>query len=376
MKEFNPERLKLAMQARGITKRALAAELDCSERLIGYHLEGQKNPEAYISVYSSIFSYPESFFYGDEVELIDEKNVNFRALSRMTKRERDRRIVSGSLLINSFDTWLHAHYNLPEPSLPPIDECVFQPAFQNTIVSENERLKQSRAYARTVADLVRGAWMLSDKPIPNLLQLMEYHGIRIYSLPQSMECSEAYSFWYNEKPYVFVDRNKSAERLRFDLGHELGHLIMHQDCDATDRTNRSQIEDQANTFAACLLMPEPAFCYSFNEKTTYSDVLTGKKLWNVSFLACVHRMHELNMISDWMYSKYNIMASENGRKNEPDAAFNKERSQIFPKIMELLHDEGKTITDVAIENDMDTFELREYLFGFDTNNMYPHLQLV
>lgn len=375
MKEFNPERLKLAMLARGMTKRALAARLDCSERLVGYHLNGQKNPEAYAAAYSSILSYPESFFYGDVVDLVDERSVNFRALSRMTDREKNRRIVSGSLLINTFDTWLHENYNLPEPSLPAIDEIISDPVINCSGDSDPEKLKRRRKDAQTVADAVRGAWRLADKPISNLLHLMEFHGIRIYSLPQEMECSEAFSFWHNGKPYVFVDSNKTSERLRFDLAHELAHLLMHQGLDATDRTNRNQIEDQADAFAACLLMPTMAFIYFFNGKTAYGDIMASKKHWNVSFLACVHRMHELHLISDWMYSKYNIMASESGRKNEPDSS-QKERSQIFPKVMDLLNDDGKTLLDVAVANDMEVGELREYLFGFDTVKRYPHLQFV
>ncbi len=375
MREFNPERLRLAMLARGMTKRALAARLDCSERLVGYHLNGQKNPEAYVAVYSSIFSYPESFFYGDVIDLIDEKSVNFRALSRMTEREKNRRIVSGSLLISSFDTWLNKHYNLPDPTLPAIDEIITDPSIRYSSSSEQERLKCIRKDAQTVAEAVRGAWGLAEKPIPNLLHLMEFHGIRIYSLPQEMKCSEAFSFWHNGKPYVFVDSTKTAERLRFDLAHELAHLLMHQNLDATVRTNRNEIEDQADTFAACLLMPKMSFIFFFNGKTAYDDIMAGKKHWNVSFLACIHRMHELHLISDWMYSKYNMMASQNGRKNEPDSS-QKERSQIFPKIMNLLNDDGKTLLDVAVENDMEVGELREYLFGFDTVNRYPHLQFI
>ena len=54
LNHFNPNRLALAMRARGVTKRALATRLDCSERLIGYHLNGEKSPDAYVELLITI----------------------------------------------------------------------------------------------------------------------------------------------------------------------------------------------------------------------------------------------------------------------------------------------------------------------------------
>ena len=128
MNHFNPNRLALAMRARGVTKRALATRLDCSERLIGYHLNGEKSPDAYVEVYADIFHYPTSFFYADDVEVIPEHSVSFRALSKITNREKDRRIVSSSLVIDSLpiSMFLFLHpfrvllmLKIPNPGLRP-----------------------------------------------------------------------------------------------------------------------------------------------------------------------------------------------------------------------------------------------------------------
>ncbi len=368
MRSFNPKRLDLAMRARGITKRALSAHLDCSERLIGYHLKGEKSPEAYLGAYSAFFRYPESFFCADDVEEVPSNSVSFRALSKITKREIDRRIVSSSLIVDSFDTWLHTHYCLPLADVPELCEDILWLREPST----RDSTRPERA-----ADLVRGTWEIGAAPIADLLVLLEFHGVRIYSLPDELDCSEAFSFWRNDIPYIFVDYRKTAERIRLDLAHELGHLVMHRDIDRVeDAEKRSIMECEANSFAGCFLMPKISFMHAANGHTSWNGVLTCKKYWKVSFLACIHRMHELRLISDWLYTKYNMQISSAGRTIEPEEC-PKETSQIYPKVMDLMRQDGITLECVATQNNLYVDELRSYLFGCDTTESgYPELRLV
>ena len=39
---------------------------------------------------------------------------------------------------------------------------------------------------------------------------------------------DAFSFMFDGVPYVAVDTSKTAERVRFDIAHEIGHLMMHE----------------------------------------------------------------------------------------------------------------------------------------------------
>ena len=47
-----------------------------------------------------------------------------------------------------------------------------------------------------------------ENPLPEMTSLAEAHGIRLFS--------------------VAVDTSKTAERVRFDIAHEIGHLMMHE----------------------------------------------------------------------------------------------------------------------------------------------------
>lgn len=52
---------------------------------------------------------------------------------------------------------------------------------------------------------------------------------------------------------IFLNVHKSAERLRFDLAHELGHLVMHGGSLHVEPGKEK--EQAANDFASAFLMP-------------------------------------------------------------------------------------------------------------------------
>ena len=67
-----------------------------------------------------------------------------------------------------------------------------------------------------------------ENPLPEMTSLAEAHGIRLFSLPTVGRDVDAFSFMFDGVPYVAVDTSKTAERVRFDIAHEIGHLMMHE----------------------------------------------------------------------------------------------------------------------------------------------------
>ena len=75
--------------------------------------------------------------------------------------------------------------------------------------------------------MVRARWGLGERPVSNVLHLLESRGARIYSLtPENTEL-DAYSLYWQGRPFIFLATGKSGERGRFDVAHELGHLVLH-----------------------------------------------------------------------------------------------------------------------------------------------------
>jgi Zn-dependent peptidase ImmA (M78 family) len=96
---------------------------------------------------------------------------------------------------------------------------------------------------------------------------------------------EAFSFWSGLRPFIFMASEKEAGvRLRYDLSHELGHLILHrwiEKSELEDKATLKEVEAEADRFAGAFLLPSTSFP---NEVyTTRLDAfLPLKERWKVS----------------------------------------------------------------------------------------------
>lgn len=100
---------------------------------------------------------------------------------------------------------------------------------------------------------------------------------------------------------IFLPSFTSRRRDRFTVAHELGHFFLHflyfePDFGAEVRFNRggrSQMETEANMFAASLLMPEESFKKVWGE--TGGDSRLVAEHFEVSILAAVTRAKVLGL---------------------------------------------------------------------------------
>lgn len=97
---------------------------------------------------------------------------------------------------------------------------------------------------------------------------------------------------------VYNQAIESAGRIRFTLAHELGHYLVHRhlhgvfNCNEADTLHwdspERQMENQANEFASCLLMPRPDFEAQIGSAIINLDVLgTCADRYGVSLTASI-----------------------------------------------------------------------------------------
>ena len=243
---FNPGRLSLARRRRGLTKKGLAELLGVTPLTILRYERGESTPPPEnIAKLTNALAFPESFFFEPDIDepLIDA--ASFRSMSGMSARQRDAALAAGSLAFVLTD-WVEQRFELPAADLMDFSD---------------ER-------PDVAACSLRQKWGLGERPIKNMVHLLESKGARVFSLAENTRTIDAFSLWHNENPYVFLNVMKSSERSRFDAAHELGHLVLHRHGGPKGRG----AEDEANKFAMSFLMPE-------------SDVL-----------AAIPRVHTLNQI--------------------------------------------------------------------------------
>nr|WP_279326104.1 ImmA/IrrE family metallo-endopeptidase [Bacillus sp. FJAT-47783] len=178
-----------------------------------------------------------------------------------------------------------------------------------------------------IAERLRNSWGLSDKPIKDIVYLLETKGFVISSLNLDKKSIDAFGSQQevNGKQYysiVLGNDKKSFYRRQFDVAHELGHKVLHDpylNLDDLSKEEFKQIEQEANDFAAAFLLPRESF---FRDVSIHSNDLmyykTLKKKWCVSIGAMVMRAYKLGAISDGTYQYMQRSISQKGwRTKEP-----------------------------------------------------------
>jgi Zn-dependent peptidase ImmA (M78 family) len=124
---------------------------------------------------------------------------------------------------------------------------------------------------------------------------MEQQGIIINTFPFGTERVDSRSILTDDKyPIIFLNKNMMGDRQRFSLAFELGHLLMHTFIQVPHTTD---INHEANLFAAELLMPEKEIRKDFKETITLPLLGELKRKWKVSMIALLFRADDLGCLT-------------------------------------------------------------------------------
>jgi Zn-dependent peptidase ImmA (M78 family)/DNA-binding XRE family transcriptional regulator len=337
-RNFNRKRLTVARQKRGLTKKKLADATNITTRSITAYENGDNQPTGErLTALSNVLQFPLDFFFASDVELPDLSAVSFRALSSMTARKRDAALAAGTLAVE-LSKWIDERYVLPECDVLDLHDGTPEAA----------------------AIKIRNHWGIGVRPIKNTVHLLESKGVRVFSLAEECHEVDAFSFWRNDTPYVFLNTQKSAEHSRFDAMHELGHLILHRHGGPSD--NR-KAEKEADEFASAMLMPLDDLLANAPKFITLQSLIKFKKRWTVSVAALAYRLHDVDFLSDWKYRTICIQMSQSGyRKSEPDPSA-RESSQLLKIVFDALKEEGFSRRDMANELNIRLEDLEGLIFG-------------
>lgn len=333
---FNPIRLKQARHRRGLTKVALADRVDLtSRRIAAFENEGIEPPPETVKALAAALDFPTAFFAQPGGTEFIPNGVSFRSFSRLSAGDRDA-ALAGVRLAFEIANWIEERFTLPTSDLPDMRD-----------------LPPAQAAAA-----LRSTWALGEAPAPNMIHLAEAHGIRVFSLTDDCAALDAISAWNADRPFIFLTRHKSPERARWDVAHELGHLVLHLGAPPHGR----QQEDDADQFAREFLLPERGVRTSATRHPSLQDIRREKVAWRVSALAYIRRLEHLELITKWQYRNLIIEATQAGYKRR-EGDIDREASQLIPKVLEALSGEGLGVKAIARDLAMPTNELLGLLFS-------------
>ena len=334
---FTPGRLRLARKRRRLTKKGLAKALEVTPHTVLRYESGViQPPDDVVSKIAKILEFPVAFFYSDDVDEAHAGAASFRSLTAMSAKDRDAALAASSLGF-VFSDWVEHRFELPSVDL--VDLADDEP--------------------EVAARSLRQEWALGERPIKNIVHLLEAKGVRVFSLAENTRTVDAFSMWRGDRPFIFLNMMKTPEHSRFDAAHELGHLVLHKHGGPKGR----RAEDQANQFASSFLMPAADVLAIVPQIHTLHQVVEAKKHWTVSVFALLHRLNKLGVISPWQYRMFCIQASEAGYRTAEPFGIAREQSVVWQKVLTALWKERVTKKQIAEALHVPSNEIENLLFG-------------
>lgn len=340
------DRIKQARELRGLTQTELARHASVSQAAIAHFESGRELPsEGVLQAIAFQTGFPVAFFNRNPPPDFPLGSILFRVRSSVTSRQRSEVHQYGRLVFELAEEMGRHLTDIPL-KLP--------------------RLKEGPL---TAAKLTRSQLGLSpDTPIQHLIRLLEKSGVLLLSIPVALKGWDAFSVWAGQeqsKPVIAIIGEGSGDRLRYSVAHELGHLVMHQ----AMRGRLTDIEREANEFAAEFLMPADAIKREIRTPVTLTTLVPLKLRWRVSIQALVRRAYDLQLTSHRQY-RYLMqqLTSRGWRTKEP---FNLdipiEKPRAVRKMAEVLYGKSVNYRKMASDFRIPTHRIREIIDAHATN---------
>lgn len=315
--DFDPRRLTLARRLAGLKRTEIAAAIGVTPAAITQYEKGVSRPTLPVidGLSRALDIAPEFFRLGTPVPSLAANGAHFRSLRSTTVLEREGALAFAELALVAFDA-VEGFVELPPVAIPDLDippELTTQGAI-------------------TLARRARLAMGVQPGPVPNMVRLLEAHGIAVVQLDEVSHRVDAFSHRADGRPIVVLSSLKGDKaRRRFDCAHELGHLVMHHDTEPGSRL----VETQAHTFAAEFLAPSGELGPELPTRLDWSVFHDLKRRWGMSLKALVMQAFKLSRIGEATYLRGMKQLSTWGLP-EPGPLGPPEAPVLLPRALELL----------------------------------------
>ncbi|PEB56975.1 transcriptional regulator [Bacillus pseudomycoides] len=305
--KFNGNRLREARRFRAKSITDLADDIGVTKQMVSKYENDKAVPslEVLFRIISNL-KFPREFFFGEDTFAMETEGTFFR--SRLTSTQKEKKpsefTKNMTVLIRDF---LENYIDFPQLPIKPV-------------IDKFDSIE-------AIAEQARKEFGLSDKPITNILRILEEHGFVVSLISNNMEKVDAFSSQtkINGNIYytvVLEGEEYSYYRQQFSIAHELGHWILHSevlDPQSLEKEEYREMEDEADEFAACFMLPREAFSKDVSLDPLNLDYYVNlKKKWQISIGAMVMRAFNLGIISSEDYQKLQRQISyRKWRTNEP-----------------------------------------------------------
>ncbi len=317
--EFRCDLLSLRRRMLGLSQAELSERSQISQGYLSKIEQGLREVgNDQIERLANALSCPTSFFFQNTREYGPPLSAHamFRKKASVGQKVLDRVIADLNVRLAHLRTFLSAVDFSPELPFPAYDPDEFE------------------GDVESIANNVRRAWYVPRGPIKSLTDFVERAGCLVIHCNMEEAKIDGVSYRIaGLPPVVFLNKSQPADRMRFSLAHELGHLILH-------RYPSPDMEREADEFASALLMPRDDISFDLNGISIERAAML-KPVWRVSMASLIVRATTLGRI-DRNRATYlwRQMSSKGFRTKEPlSLDFPREEPSLIRALVENLTEE-------------------------------------
>jgi Zn-dependent peptidase ImmA (M78 family)/DNA-binding XRE family transcriptional regulator len=300
---MNSQRIRQLRLARGLSLEDLSAAMGgmvTKQALLKYE-QGKARPTPVVLAKLAEALHVKAAHLWAEPE-ITVAFVAFRKKSRLPKKE-EQRITN--LVSQTLEQRVHLQ-RLIEPN-------------EATDLPVKRLAVQTLGAADEAAQEMRRQWKLGVDPISSITGVLENHSIQMLQIDADEKFDGMAAVAYDEDKHkvaaaVVTRQGVPGDRQRSNLTHELGHLVL-------DIAPNVDEEKAAYRFGTAFLAPAAMIRQELGAQRAFiqpEELLLLKQRFGISVQALLHRLHDLEIITDAYYREWCIDINRLGwKKAEP-----------------------------------------------------------
>jgi Zn-dependent peptidase ImmA (M78 family)/transcriptional regulator with XRE-family HTH domain len=312
------QRLFRARKAAGLSLRDLAAKVDLSHAAIKKYEDEAATPNSatLIKLAQALQVRTEYFFRPETVAL---EGIEYRKRSTLPKKRLE---AIEHEVIDQIERRIELENLFP---VPPLKAFVPVAGLPKKIADLSQ--------IEGAAEQVRNAWALGYAPIPELIDALETHGIRVFMIDAHADPKfDGLAASVNGMPVIVVGSNWPGDRQRFTMAHELGHLML------AGRLAEDVDEELAcNRFAGAFLVPRQSALQELGSRRSYielKELALLKEEFGLSMGGLLYRARDLGIVTPaWRDETVRQFRLKGWNLTEPGDAYPVEQSHVFEQLI-------------------------------------------
>lgn len=308
---INPRMIVLARESRGLSQTELALQIGVSQSKVAKYeaamLEVSKEDTAHIA---TTLNYPVAFF--------EQPNPSHAPGTTCIYHRKRKQVPLKKLAT------IHARLGVMRMQVSKLMRMVEldrEPMFPRFDIDDFDEDPAE------IARCLRQTWGIPCGPVDNLVAAIEEAGGIIVWCDFGTDKIDAIGQRSPDlPPLFFVNDKKPADRVRWTLAHEIGHILMHT-------VPHEDQERQADLFASEFLVPEQEARSDFRERITLPDLAKLKMKWKVSIQALTVRAYQLGFLTDSQYHRMFARIGALGWRQSEPVTIPREKASTLSKII-------------------------------------------